>query len=98
MVDIELLVQTVDDSGIPVAEICRRAGMKRETYYNKLDNPDSFKVPEIVGLSRALSLTKAKRDAIFFSNKPNSNAPDISSETSATIFFGCDAEFNSAGD
>lgn len=66
MVDVELLKEAISDSGIPITTICERAGIKRESFYNKLENPNTFKVPDIDGLTLVLRLTKSKRDAIFF--------------------------------
>lgn len=66
MVNIELLKQTVADSGMTVVSITNRAGIDRATYYNRLDGVGEFTASEIDGLTRALRLTKKQRDEIFF--------------------------------
>lgn len=69
MVDIVLFKKTVSDTGIPINTICERAGILRETYYNRLDNPNLFKVSEIENLTQVLGLTKSQRDKIFFAKE-----------------------------
>lgn len=67
MVDVVLLQEEIDASGYPMTIIAERSGLSREMLYYKLKNPDSFKASDIVGLSRALNLTKPMRDKIFLS-------------------------------
>lgn len=62
----ELLIKTMNDSGIPKTTIAKRAGMERYILYNRLAGVGEFTASEIVGLSRALKMTKALRDRIFF--------------------------------
>ena len=68
MTDVQALKECIDDSGIPVAEVARRAGILRETLYNRLQGKGEFKASEIVALTNVLRMTKAQRDRIFFAN------------------------------
>ena len=67
MVNIELLKQEMEDSGMTMVSIASKSGMLRETLYNRLAGRGEFTASEIAGLTDALHLTKAKRDHIFFS-------------------------------
>lgn len=66
MVDVELLKKEVADTLIPITKICEKAGMLRETYYNRLEHPENFKASEIEGLCNACNWNGTKRNAIFF--------------------------------
>lgn len=66
MADIQALKECIDGSGIPVAEVARRAGILRETLYNRLLGKSEFKASEIASLASVLHMTKAQRDKIFF--------------------------------
>lgn len=66
MVDVALLVKEVDETMIPITKICEKAGMLRETYYNRLKNPEKFTASEIEGLSNACNWNASKRNQIFF--------------------------------
>ena len=68
MANTKALKECIDDSGIPVAEIARRAGMLRETLYNRMSGKGEFKASEIMALASVLRMTKAQRDSIFFTN------------------------------
>ena len=74
MIDIELLKDFVSDSGITMTSLSRKAGISRETLYNRLNGIGEFTASEIVGISDALRLTNIERDSIFFANKVESNA------------------------
>lgn len=66
MVNIELLKQEIEDSGMTMVSIASRSGILRETLYNRLAGKGEFTASEIAGLTKALGLSKAKRDHIFF--------------------------------
>lgn len=66
MVNIELLRQEIDNSGMTMVSIALKSGMKRETLYNRLAGTGEFTASEIAGLTDSLHLSKAKRDLIFF--------------------------------
>lgn len=74
MVNVELLKKKIADSKIPITSICKEAGILRESLYNKFDNPATFKVDDIQGLTVALKLTKAERDSIFFAKECELNS------------------------
>lgn len=66
MLNAALLASKVEESGITITALATKCGMTRESYYNKLAGESEFKASEIHALTRALHLTKAERDAIFF--------------------------------
>ena len=65
MTDIEALKKCINDSGMTVTSVAEKAGILRETFYNRLKTGD-FKLSEICALSRVLNLKKEERDKIFF--------------------------------
>lgn len=69
MVNIELLKNVIDDSGMTMVAISEKSGIKRETLYQRLKGSGEFTASEIVGLVSALKLNKSQREAIFFSGK-----------------------------
>lgn len=66
MVNIDLLKETIDNSGMTKVSISGRAGISRETLYNRLDGIGEFTASEIMGITRALKLSKEEREDIFF--------------------------------
>lgn len=66
MSDIALLKERIDDSGMTMVAIARKARISRVTLYNRLNGTGEFTAPEIVGLTNALNLSKADREKIFF--------------------------------
>lgn len=66
MVDLEKLAEAINNSGMTVTAIADKAGMLRETLYNRLNRKGEFKASEISGISSALKLTNEERDDIFF--------------------------------
>lgn len=73
MTDVELLMEKITDSGMTVKAVAEKSGILRETFYNRLKNPD-FKASEIVALTETLRLSKKERDAIFFNSKSELNS------------------------
>lgn len=69
MTDIQALKDTMKESGIPMTVIAEKAGMLRETLYNRLAGRGEFRASEIYSLSSVLHLTRDQRDAIFFAEK-----------------------------
>ena len=65
MANIEMLKNTMDDSGMTMVAISKKSGIRRETLYNRLAGVGDFTASEIVGLSKALKMTKTERDQIF---------------------------------
>lgn len=65
MPDIDLLKDKIDASGMTMTSIAEKAGMVRETLYNRLNGNGEFKASEITSLTHVLSLTKDERDKIF---------------------------------
>jgi DNA-binding phage protein len=62
---VERLKAAIEDSGMTMVAIAEKAGMKRETLYNRLALKGEFTASEIVGLCAALKLDKKQRDFIF---------------------------------
>lgn len=68
MTDFDKLKRYISQSGMPMTLIAKRAGISRETLYNRLKGVGEFTSSEIVGLASTLRLSKKERDAIFFNN------------------------------
>lgn len=63
---IEMLQEKIKDSGITMTALAQKAGIKRETLYNRLNGVGEFTASEITGLTRALHLSMSDREKIFF--------------------------------
>lgn len=68
MVDTDLLQKIVDDSGIKIGVLCRKAGIGRRSFYNKVKGGRSylFNVRDIEGLSSALNMDDETMMKVFF--------------------------------
>lgn len=66
MSDISLLKDRISESGMTMVTVAKRANIGRVTLYNRLNGSGEFTAPEIVGLTKALKLSKADREKIFF--------------------------------
>ncbi len=66
MVNVELLKTKIDESGITITALADKMGVSRETFYNRLESPDAFKLSEVIGLSKALNLPSKDVRQIFF--------------------------------
>ena len=73
MTDVIALKKRIEASGMTVTYVAERSGMLRETLYNRMKTGD-FKVSEICGLVKTLSLSKKERDEIFFANSSELNS------------------------
>ena len=65
MADLVKLKSVIDDRGMGLTIIAERSGIKRWTLERRLKGLGEFTASEIVGLSRALRLTRSERDNIF---------------------------------
>ena len=65
MANVALFKEKIKESGISISFLTEKMGVGRETFYNRMNNPD-FRASEIVSLTRILRLTKKERDSIFF--------------------------------
>lgn len=65
MVDVNLLKQKISESGMTFTAFAEKAGMLRETLYNRFENPN-FRASEITKISKVLNLDRDTRDRIFF--------------------------------
>lgn len=68
MTDVQALKKCINDSGMTVAAVAEKAGILRETLYNRMKTGD-FKLSEICALVSVLGLDKESRDRIFFASK-----------------------------
>jgi DNA-binding phage protein len=68
MTNIIKLKSKFKDSGMTVTAIAEKAGILRETLYNRLNVNADFKASEIVSLTKVLNLTEKERNEIFFNN------------------------------
>lgn len=69
MTDIEKLKNEIEESGITITALTKKAGMKRETLYNRMKGIGEFTASEIVALAEALHMSDELRDEIFLSKK-----------------------------
>jgi len=67
MANLEKLKTAIEDSGMTITAVAEKAGMVRATLYNRLGGVGEITASEIVGLTRALKLSKEERDEIFLS-------------------------------
>ncbi len=73
MTDVDELKDCINNSGMTITSVAEKAGMLRETFYNRLKTGD-FKLSEICALSKVLSLDRDKRDRIFFTKQSELNS------------------------
>ena len=66
MTDVELLKKKMKESGMTITSIAEKAGILRETLYNRMNSDGDFKASEITSLTKVLRLNKCERDKIFF--------------------------------
>lgn len=71
MADLERLKAVIADRGMKKIVIAKRAGMTRYTLDRRLAGFGDFRASEIVGLSKALRLTRTERDEIFLQQNVN---------------------------
>lgn len=74
MTNTELLKEKLRESGYKLLHVAAACGITYAGFLKKLNNETEFKASEIVALKKALRLTNAERDAIFFA----SNVEDLS--------------------
>lgn len=73
MTNVSALKECIDDSGMTVTAVAEKAGILRETLYNRMKTGD-FKLSEICALVRVLRLSNDERDKIFFANDSELNS------------------------
>jgi predicted transcriptional regulator len=61
------LKMKIKEYGMSVSELSRRSGICRQTLYNRLNGKGEWKASEVIGISKALRLTKTERESIFLS-------------------------------
>ena len=68
MTNTELLKEKLRESGYKLLHVAAACGITYAGFLKKLNNETEFKASEIVALKKALRLTNAERDAIFFAS------------------------------
>lgn len=66
MTNVSLLREKMDETGMTVVAISEKAGILRETLYNRMAGKSDFKASEIQALTKVLRLSRKERDDIFF--------------------------------
>ena len=66
MTNTALLEECIRESGLKISAIAKKCGLYRHTLNKKLQNRSEFTASEIAKMSDVLSLTRSKRDCIFF--------------------------------
>lgn len=66
MVDLVMLREVIDESGMTMVAIAKKSNILRETLYNRLNGVGEFTATEIVSLAHTLHLGREERDKIFF--------------------------------
>lgn len=66
--DTKLLKEIIDDSGVTITWLAKKIGCSRPRVYNILNGYD-VTATEIQAISKALRLTDATRNKIFFAQK-----------------------------
>lgn len=65
MIDIGALQECITESGMTIVAFCDKAGMSKQTWYNRLKNPDNFTVAEVDGMAAALRMNAKQKKRIF---------------------------------
>lgn len=68
MTDTKALRRAIEARGLTVSSLARVIGMKKQTLYNRMNDPD-FRASEIEAIAKALDFSLEERDEIFFTKK-----------------------------
>ena len=69
MVNISMLKEKIEESGISISHIAKVAQIDRSTFYRRLNTAGgSFTVAEATAISKALRLTSSEVASIFFTD------------------------------
>lgn len=70
MVNVKLLLEEIEDLGIPKTVIAEKCGITRQTLDNKLERPSTITADDACNIAKALRITDTQRlMEIFFSEK-----------------------------
>ena len=69
MVNVKLLEDTIKESGMTKEAVCRKTGILRQTLYNRLQNPQNFRMYEVNALKDVLHLSEREYKRIFFAKQ-----------------------------
>ena len=64
MTNIEMLKSKIEESGMTVTAICKKANITKRTFYNRMKNPD-FTIREALALKDTLHLSHEEMEVIF---------------------------------
>lgn len=67
MIDLDMLKEKIEESGMTIPVLARKAGMEDYTLRRRLTGEGDFTASEIVGISKALKLKLSERNHIFLS-------------------------------
>lgn len=70
MVDVQLLKNKIDESGMTVTAVCEKSGIVRQTLYSRYERPN-FTLEEIDALKKTLRLSSREVYKIFFAKNVN---------------------------
>ena len=66
MVNVALLEKTIKDSGMTKLAVCKKAGISRQTLFNRYREPQLFTMQEVNALKDVLHLSEREYKRIFF--------------------------------
>ncbi len=69
MVNLKLLNEKIDNSGMTKTAIARKMGISRETLYQKTQGESEWTINNMETFSRALHLTEQETKVIFLSSE-----------------------------
>lgn len=84
MVDIDRLNRAIEESGMTIKAVAKRAGIPRYTLDRRLKGVGDFTAAEIVGLTKALRLKVSERNDIFLRESVN-DIHDTKVQTNETL-------------
>lgn len=77
MVDLKLLAETIDESGLKREYIAGKVGITREGLWNKISGRTEFTASELAALKDVLSLSNARFRRIFFATERECNSHNV---------------------
>lgn len=63
--NMEALRFEIEEYGMPIATLAERSGVPRATIYYRLEHPETWRVDEMMAVSKTLKMTRAKQVEIF---------------------------------
>ncbi len=66
LVNVKLLQDRIEESGMTTTAICKKTGILRQTLYNRYKEPQFFTIKEVNALKDVLRLSEREYKRIFF--------------------------------